>query len=54
MEASGQFRSPADLPLASFGYETDWASEVAWVLWRREKFYILVGNRTMIPRLSNR
>jgi hypothetical protein len=54
MEASGQFRPPANLHLASIGYETEWASKVVWVLGRREKVYIHAGNRTTIPRMFDR
>jgi hypothetical protein len=49
MEASGQFHMPTALssvkePSVPTGQEAAWAPEPVWMLWRREKSLVPVGN----------
>lgn len=51
MAVSGQLRAfaalpPGKLPPVPTGYETEWAREPVWTLWRRENTSYTAGNGT--------
>jgi hypothetical protein len=57
MEVSGQFQAPCRLPipprkdiLVPIGHEAGWAKDLAWILRRKEKSYV-VGNQTLAVQL---
>jgi hypothetical protein len=54
MVVRGPLHAPAALPLGEqppdpMAYETGWASQLVWMLWRRETSFVLTGTRTPTP-----
>jgi hypothetical protein len=52
MEVNDQLHSPAALLPVAISYETGWAPEPAWTLWRGEASFALAKTRT--PAVAHR